>query len=205
MIKNIVFDMGNVLVDYVGDKVCQMFIEDGAIRKEIATSVFVSPEWILLDMGVLSEEEGLRKMQSRLDTEEKKQLAAKCFWHWHEYNMTAKPGMEEVVRELKEKGYGVYICSNASVRLLSCYKEIIPAIDCFDGVLFSAHVKCLKPQKEIYSHLFNRFRLKPEECFFIDDLDINIQGGRRCGMEGYCFEDGDVEKLKTVLAGLNRK
>ncbi|MDU3397233.1 MAG: HAD family phosphatase [Clostridiales bacterium] len=203
MIKNIVFDMGNVLVDYVGDKVCRVLTQDEQLAKEVATAVFVSPEWILLDMGVISEEEGLRKMRSRLDTEEKRQLADQCFWHWHEYNMTAKPGMEKVVRELKNSGYGIYLCSNASVRLLSCYKNIIPAIECFDGILFSADVKCLKPQKEIYIHLFNRFALKPEECFFIDDLEVNVQGGRDCGMEGYCFEDGDVSRLKEVLKGLS--
>lgn len=205
MIKNIVFDMGNVLVDYVADKVCEFMVMDEAMRKEIATAVFVSPEWVLLDLGVIPEEEGLKKMQSRLDTEEKRELAAQCFWRWHEYNMTAKPGMDEVVRELKVKGYGIYVCSNASVRLLACYKEIIPAIDCFDGVLFSADVKCLKPQKEMYGHLFRRFQLKPEECFFIDDLEANIQGGRECGMEGYCFEDGDVAKLKIALSRLNRR
>ena len=113
--------------------------------------------------------------------------------------------MEEVVRWLKSMGYGIYLCSNASVRLLTCYKEVIPAIDCFDGVLFSADVQCLKPQKEMYQHLFDRFRLKPEECFFIDDLSLNIEGARRCGMDGYCFEDGDVGKLKEVLGSLNRQ
>ena len=90
------------------------------------------------------------------------------------------------------------------LHFLKCYKEVIPAIDCFDGILFSAEVQCLKPQKEMYGHLFDRFHLKPEECFFVDDLNLNIEGARRCGMEGYCFEDGDVGKLRTVLASLNR-
>lgn len=205
MIKHIVFDMGQVLVSYVGDLVCQKCIEDEQERKEVSTSVFVSPEWILLDMGVMPEEEALKKMQDRLDTEHKRDMAAWCFWHWHEYNMRPKEGMEEVVRWLKSMGYGIYLCSNASVRLLTCYKEVIPAIDCFDGVLFSADVQCLKPQKEMYQHLFDRFRLKPEECFFIDDLSLNIEGARRCGMDGYCFEDGDVGKLKEVLGSLNRQ
>ena len=197
MIKNIVFDMGQVLVSYVGNLVCQIYIEDEQERKDVSTSVFASPEWVLLDMGVMPEEEALKKMQER-------EQAEWCFWHWHEYNMKPKEGMEELVRWLKSMGYGIYLCSNASVRLLKCYKEVIPAIDCFDGILFSAEVQCLKPQKEMYGHLFDRFHLKPEECFFVDDLNLNIEGARRCGMEGYCFEDGDVGKLRTVLASLNR-
>lgn len=204
MIKNIVFDMGQVLVSYVGNLVCQIYIEDEQERKDVSTSVFASPEWVLLDMGVMPEEEALKKMQERLDTECKREQAEWCFWHWHEYNMKPKEGMEELVRWLKSMGYGIYLCSNASVRLLKCYKEVIPAIDCFDGILFSAEVQCLKPQKEMYGHLFDRFHLKPEECFFVDDLNLNIEGARRCGMEGYCFEDGDVGKLRTVLASLNR-
>lgn len=203
MIKNIVFDMGQVLVSYVRDEVCRIYIEDPQERKDVSTSVFVSPEWVLLDMGVMAEEDALKHMQARLDTEQQRQAAAWCFNHWHEYNMKPKEGMEEVVRWLKSSGYGIYLCSNASVRLLQCYKEVIPAIDCFDGILFSAEVQCMKPQKEMYQHLFNRFSLDARECFFIDDLRDNIEGARRCGMDGYCFEDGDVEKLRSVLGSLN--
>lgn len=203
MIKNIVFDMGKVLVDYDAEKVCSHFIKDEEEQKEICTAIFVSPEWILLDMGVMPEDMALERMLARLDTERKRELGALCFKHWHEYNMRHKEGMEEVVRWLKSIGYGIYLCSNASVRLLTCYKTVLPAIDCFHGILFSADVLCLKPQKEIYEHLFHRFRLKPEECFFIDDMPLNIEGARQCGMDGYCFEDGDVGKLRKVLAGLN--
>jgi len=90
------------------------------------------------------------------------------------------------------------------VRLLTCYHQVIPAIDCFDGIFFSAEVKCMKPQKEMYEHFFERFGLKPEECFFIDDLERNIQGAKACGMDGYCFADGDRERLKIRLASLKK-
>ena len=65
--------------------------------------------------------------------------------------------------------------------------------------LFSAEVKCMKPQKEMYGHLFTRFNIRPEESFFIDDWDLNIEGAEACGMKGYCFADGDIEKLRRVL------
>ncbi len=199
MIKNIVFDMGNVLIDYQGDLVCQRLIGDEEMRKKVYTTVFVSPEWIKLDMGLISEEHGLKQMQSRLDTQEEKEAAAKCFSQWHLYNMRPKEGMEALVRELKAKGMGVYICSNASVRLLDCYKKVLPCVECYDGVLFSAEVKCMKPQKEMYEHLYRRFALNPRECFFIDDLEENIQGAAETGMNGYCFADGDVERLRACL------
>ena len=58
---------------------------------------------------------------------------------------------------------------------------------------------------QLYNHLFERFGLRPEECFFIDDQPLNIQGARECGMDGYCFADGDVEKLKGVLEELRER
>jgi len=202
MIKNIVFDMGKVLVDYDSSKVCRHFIEDEEEQKKVETAVFVSPEWILMDMGVLPEEDALEKICRRLDTEHEKEMAKICLAHWHEYCMWEKEGMAELVGELKEAGFGIYLCSNASLRLLDCYKDVIPGIEYFDGVLFSAEVKCMKPQREMYGHLFERFGLKPEECFFVDDLQLNIDGAKECGMDGYCFADGDVQKLRSVLFGL---
>lgn len=201
MIKNIVFDMGMVLMYYDSMRVCRHFMDDEAEMEKVMTSVFISPEWLMLDMGVISEKDALTKMQSRLKTQHEKDMAALCFEHWHEYCMWQKEGMEDLVSWLKGRGYGIYLCSNASVRLLSCYKKI-PGIQYFDGILFSAEVKCIKPQKEIYHHLFERFSLKPEECFFIDDLQLNIDGARACGMTGYCFSDGNIDNLKAVLSDL---
>ncbi len=202
MIKNIVFDMGRVLVNYEGDRVCRYFIEDEAEREAVRFSVFESQEWLLLDMGLISEEEALKRMQARLKTDHEKEMADLCLKHWHEYNMWPIDEMGELVVKLKGEGYGIYLCSNASLRLLDCY-QIIPGIELFDGILFSAEVKCLKPQKEMYGHLFDRFQLKPEECFFIDDLPMNVGGARACGMDGYCFADGNIKRLKEALSHLN--
>ena len=198
MIKNIVFDMGKVLVDYVPEGVCRQYMKDEGMIRKICTAVFISPEWMLLDLGVIPEDEALARIVSRLDTHEEKEMAALCFWHWHEYNMWPMEGMGQLVERLKKAGYGIYLCSNASVRLLECYQKLIPGIQYFDGVLFSAPEKCMKPQKEIYERLFSRFDLKPEECLFIDDQPLNIQGSQACGMKGYVY-DGNREKLEAYL------
>ncbi len=202
MIRNLVFDMGNVLVFYDSFRVVRHFVKDEEQARSVNTSVFVSPEWLMLDMGVMAEDEALRRMQGRLKTDNEKEAARLCLEHWHEYCMWPVPGMEELVTDLKRDGYGLYLCSNASLRMLKCYGDVIPGIRLFDGVLFSAEVKCMKPQKEMYRHLFDRFGLRPEECFFVDDQPLNIEGGRACGMDGYCFADGEAETLKKVIARL---
>ena len=96
MIRNIVFDMGKVLMDYSGMPVCRHFTDNEALAKRVCTAVFDSPEWVLLDMGVITEEDGIKKMISRLDTEEEKKLAVKSFDHWHEYNLVQKPEMGDL-------------------------------------------------------------------------------------------------------------
>lgn len=126
-------------------------------------------------------------------------MASLCLKHWHEYNLHPIKEMGELIARLKADGYGIYLCSNASSRFTEFY-HVIPGIEHFDGVLFSCEVKCIKPQREIYGHLFERFQLKPEKCFFIDDLPMNIEGARACGMEGYCFADGDIMRLRKALS-----
>ncbi len=201
MIKNIVFDMGKVLVAYDTYKVCRKFIESKEDIELVNTAVFISPEWLLLDMGLLEEADAIEIMCKRLP-KRLHEAARSCFAHWHEYCMSPIIEMGNLVTRLKELGYGIYLCSNASVRLLTCYQKVIPSIELFDGILFSAQVKCLKPQKYIYEELYNKFQLDPSTCFFIDDMALNIEGSRATGMDGYCFADGDVDKLISHLAQL---
>lgn len=198
MIKNIVFDMGKVLVNYDGMNVCRHHIADEKDREQVCTAVFISPEWVLLDMGVIPEDQAMKQICGRLP-ERLHEAARLCMRDWHLYCMSTMWEMEPVARGLKEHGYGIYLCSNASLRLRQCYRQVIPAVDCFDGILFSAEEKLMKPQREIYERLFEKYGLKPEECLFIDDLQLNIDGAKACGMDGYCFADRDVERLKEEL------
>ena len=106
--------------------------------------------------------------------------------------------MGAVVRDLKAKGYRMYICSNASLRFRTFQNEI-PGFSMMEGALVSAEEKLLKPDPAIYRRLFEKFQIRPEESFFIDDLQENIDGAKACGMAGYCFADGDVVKLRKEL------
>lgn len=198
MIRNIVFDMGKVLLDYDPVKVCRQFTDREEDVALIGKELFFSEEWVMLDRGDITEEEALLRVQGRLPDERLKTMAAESLAHWHEYNISPKPGMRELVIALKERGCRIYLCSNASLRL-RVFQDQIPGIEYFDGTLVSAEERVLKPEPEIFERLFERYSLRPEESFFIDDLEVNIEGARRCGMDGYCFADGDVERLKKYL------
>ncbi len=198
MIRNIVFDMGMVLIEFAPMNACRHFTENEPDAVAVAEALFDSHEWVLVDRGAISEEALLRAAQERLKTQAQKEAAAQCLLHWHEYTLTPKKGMEQLVKMIKDSGCGLYLLSNTSTRIHD-FKHIIPGITLFDGAIFSAEEKCGKPDREIYEKLFRKYALKPEECFFIDDVQANIEGAKSCGMAGYCFADGDVERLKQTL------
>lgn len=204
MIKNIVFDMGKVLVDYDENKCINRYVKDEADRELVKTVVFISPEWTMLDMGVMPESMAKERMLKRLP-ERLHEAAANCFDNWHLYCMETVQEFGPLIHWLKEQNFGVYLLSNASVRLLTCYKNVIPVVDEFDGIIFSAAEKVMKPQCQIYERLFEKFNLDPSECYFIDDLQLNIDGAKACGMDGYCFADRDIKKLKIKLEELAEK
>ena len=107
------------------------------------------------------------------------------------------PGMYELVEELKNKGYGIYLLSNASLRQHD-YWPRIPASRFFDGTVVSADVKLVKPQPEIYLLLMMKFSLRAEECFFVDDAVLNAEAAYACGMQTAVFH-GDAAELRGKL------
>lgn len=198
--KNILLDMGRVLLNYDAYLSIRQFTDDPEISREIYLVVFRSTEWTMLDTGLVSEEEAMEAMRRHCSSEKVWAVAKKAFLHWHEYNMIPIPHMDEVVRDLKRAGHKVYVLSNAGIRLAvhDNWRKLLPVPDLYDGVFFSASYGYIKPQHKIYELFLNKYQLSPEDCFFIDDLERNIRAGRECGIEGYVF-DGDIPKLRKVL------
>lgn len=106
--------------------------------------------------------------------------------------------MLPLVQEIKNHGYGIYLLSNAPLNFHT-YRDKIPAFAYFDGFIVSANYLTVKPEPEIYNILFNTFSLNPAECFFIDDIPVNIEGAAAVGMKGHCFNHGKVAVLRKAL------
>jgi HAD superfamily hydrolase (TIGR01509 family) len=197
--SSVVFDMGHVLSEYSSRKAIEQFTYSREIADEVRIIVYCSYEWALLDCGLMDEDTVLHYTLHRLKSDEARDVARKSIACWDKYNLWPKPGMDEVVRAVKGRGQKVYVLSNAGSRLKDCWRRVLPCPDLYDGLVFSALEKCIKPQKEIYHVLFDRYGLNPADCLFIDDLPWNIRGGEDCGMDGWCFASGDVEELKKFL------
>ena len=89
--------------------------------------------------------------------------------------------------------------SNASLRLSRIYKEIIPAVECFSGIFYSAEHRCLKPQDIIYTRFLETFQLEPSSCFFIDDLPENIEAAKAAGIDGAVMQSKTAEETAKIL------
>ena len=92
--KNIVFDMGGVLVDYTADNATRHFTDDPDIIKEIHNVMFYSQEWMALDLGSMSDEKAISRILPRLSSDKVREIAKTTFEHWHEYNKDVVPAPE---------------------------------------------------------------------------------------------------------------
>lgn len=200
--KNILFDMGNVLVTYNPEWVIRRYTEDEELIREVKNIVFHSQEWFLLDAGLIEEEKAERNWMERLSSDKARELAHLSFQNWHLYNMKTIPRTAEIIRAVKENGKEIYLLSNASLRLLSIYKEVIPAVECFSGIFYSAAHKCVKPQDIIYERFLKEYSLNPADCFFIDDLEENISAAKAVGISGAVMKSRTAKETAEIL-GLN--
>lgn len=195
MIKNMVFDMGNVLLRYDPMHYLRDYPEDD---KEILNrEIYQSPDWLALDRGELTEAELICLVSSRLPAHLAQDAEKLIKWY---QPVMAISGMEELIQDLYHHGYPIYLLSNTSLAFHQ-FRENLHALKYFTGEFISADYGLLKPEERIYHLFYKRFSLLPEECLFIDDSPANIESAVRAGFSGIVF-DGDTATLRNRLAEL---
>ena len=192
MIRNIVFDMGQVIIRFDP----KIFLDRYDITEEdkqiLNREVFRSVEWIMTDHGKMDETSAVNSIIPRIPPHLKK-IASSLVREWYEPVIPVE-GMEDFVRELKNEGYGIWLLSNAGFNQ-PAYWAKVPVSECFDGTMISAEVGLLKPNPGIYRLFTERFGLVPEECLFIDDNPMNVEMAICCGWKGIVFH-GDLNELR---------
>ncbi len=201
MIKNIVFDMGNVIIRFDPELFMIRLGLAEEDRKLLKRELFVSLEWSRMDRGSLTDEEAAEIVCRRVP-ERLHDAVRRLVGMWDRPILPVE-GMYELVEELRGMGYGIYLLSNASFRQHD-YWPRVPASKFFDGTLISADVKLVKPQPEIYRLLCDKFSLLPEECVFIDDSTSNAEGAYFCGINALVFH-GDAHEMRLKLNELGVK
>jgi len=195
MIKNVVFDFGQVLVRFEPEYMTGQYIKDENDIKLVSQVLFDRLYWDRLDKGTISDEEVVALSNKRLP-ERLHEKTAEVYYNWI-YNIPQISGMEEIAKELKEKGVRIFLLSNISTYFAAHAKEI-PVLSHFEKCIFSAVCGHTKPNADMFAHLCKECRINPSETLFIDDSEKNISGATDFGIQGYLF-DGDAGKLRGYL------
>lgn len=197
MIKNVVFDLGFVLISFDWREIMTRAGIPAEEQDEVARATVHSEYWGELDRGVLSDEEILNGFIS-IAPEHKENITK--FFAEVPHSMPPYPYSDNWVKSVKERGYNIYVLSNFSENNFKYCEPKYTFLDKVDGKIISYRYKCIKPEKEIYHILFDSFNLNPEECVFIDDREDNIEGAINEGMNGIVFRSyeqasNDLDKL----------
>ena len=195
MIKNIVLDMGNVLLDFNPEFVLSEFCSSEEEKEVIRKELFEGPEWALGDKGDIKDKDRFDLVKGRVP-EKYHEALKKCADHW-DICMDPLPGAENFCRRVKEMGLRIYVLSNASDLFYTYFPKFLP-LQFFNGVFVSSDYLMLKPDVKIYETFLNKYGLDPKECLFVDDRKENVEGAEKAGMNGFCFK-GDYDRVLSVL------
>lgn len=199
MIRNVVFDIGNVLAGFIWEEFYRSFGYPEEIFERLADATVRSSFWNEMDRGGLSDEElieGFIKNDPSIE-KEIREVFANVNGMIQRYDY-AVPW----IKELKKKGFHVYVISNFAHKAhMDCIKAL-DFLEEIDGGILSYQVKLIKPAPEIYRLLCSKYDLKAEECVFIDDLPKNVEAAQKEGMQGIVFQDlkQAKEELEVLLS-----
>ena len=199
MIRNIVFDIGMVLADF---RWKEYMLRDLGFAPEVmetfAERLVLDPIWDEFDLGVRPTEEIIAEMKERLPEYPKER---ELFFSRIEDIAASYPYSEAWIRELKERGFAVYLLSNYPRDVFRIHeKKHFGFAALVDGKVVSGFERVSKPDPAIYRILLERYGLRAEECVFLDDRKVNIDTALSLGMQGIVFtsyEDarGRLEEL----------
>ena len=197
MIRNVIFDIGNVLIGFDWKAYTERLL--GAEKAARVTAAMIgSGYWPELDRAVLSEDEILELFYSagpdvRDEIRETYDRVGEC--------VERLEWVIPLIDELRERGYSVYYLSNLSEHVMGSNPDAFDFVGHMDGGVFSCYVNVIKPDLDIYRILLDRYWLDPSECVFIDDHEENIDAARMLGIEGIIYKDREqmIEELTRSL------
>lgn len=201
MIKNLIFDVGGVLLDYRWKEMLMDYglYEKNAIR--VGTQMFNDPDrtWDVFDLGTKSDNEIADIFCKKYPDDEE---AIRWFIRHGEYMHVPRPKVWKKVHELKEKGYKIYILSNYPKTLFKKHTEYADFMDDIDGLMVSYMIHEAKPDEKIYKALCDKYDLDKSESIFFDDRAENVAGAVEFGIKAVRILSEQVllDELDKLLA-----
>ncbi|MFA5075233.1 MAG: HAD family phosphatase [Candidatus Babeliales bacterium] len=189
--KNIIFDMGGVLVNWKPKEFIKKIFQDKPHIQEINwQNLSQSKIFQDFEKGILNFDQVLNLVPEKKHKEQIKIF----FENLHTYICPLKEGLD-IFDLIKNKNYKTYILSNFEKDLFeksSNFHNYNNFLDKFDGQIISYRVNCRKPEPKIYQILLKNYNLKPEESFFIDDMPENINSAKNLGIDGVICKNHEI-------------
>ena len=197
MIRNLIFDFGSVLVDWDPHYLYIPYFGDASKAEWFLTEICPYTWNTQADAGRSLQE--ITEKRIALYPQWEKEIRM-YYDRWIEMMGGQIPGMEELVRDYKARGYGVWGLTNWSRETFPLVRHRYPVFDLLDGIVVSGEERTAKPGPELYRILLDRYGLQAESCVFIDDSPRNVAGAEAVGIRGLVFRD--AAQLRRDLDGI---
>lgn len=193
-VKNLIFDFGGVLVDWNPRRLYIPYFGDAAKAEWFISHVCTYAWNAQVDSGRTTAEITEERVAEFPEWEKEIRM---YYDRWTDMMGDAIPGMEQLVRDYKARGCGVWGLTNWSRELFPLVRDNYPVFDLLDGYVVSGVERTMKPGPEIYRILLERYGLNAADCVFVDDSAANVAGAEAVGIRGILFEG--KEKLQEQL------
>ncbi len=186
---NIIFDVGGVLLKWKPAEAARRAFSDPAERKRFLKEVIQQDVWKDFDAGRISSKDLVRSVHetSGISTE-----GLNAFIREIPNELVPMQDTLKLVDDLIDAGHKLYILSNMPYEIAEYIQNRDAFWDKFTGKVFSGYVHMIKPDREIYDHISSEYELIPEETFFIDDYEINIETAKSIGFRTHLFRDAET-------------
>ncbi|NIY92862.1 HAD family hydrolase [Vibrio diazotrophicus] len=185
-IKNVVFDIGNVVVRWAPLEIIRLTFGDSNTVEERAKLIFQSETWLRLNKGEITENEAKAQYKDALGLTE---LECERLFYYVKQTQILIYDSVDLIKRCKSAGFNVLALTDNVHEIVSHLKSTYTFWDLFDGAIISAEVGLLKPQPEIYQLLLSRYALNASETVFIDDMPNNVKGAEFVGIAAIQFEN----------------
>jgi putative hydrolase of the HAD superfamily len=195
---NVIFDLGGVVFNWDPDKLIADIFENKEIHHIVRSGFINHHDWVDLDRGTLTEEEAIKRGSGRTGVPESK---LKRFMQAVPPFLTPIDESLQLVQDLKDNAHKLYVLSNMHIASITHVENEYSFWHFFDGKVISCRIHKVKPEKDIYQYLLDRYQLSINETVFIDDTDINLKVAADFGIMTIKFENPDQCRRELTNLG----
>lgn len=200
-IRNVVFDLGGVMLNYNPRSFIDVFGYGSRKSQEVCDAIFYDPVWADMDLGIYRTYTDA--LPVFIERHPELEVEIRRFFQpgWMDVYTIKKDTERELYNWCYDQGFDIYILSNFSA---DGFTYVYNKYDFFRksrGFVASAFEGVVKPDRRIYETLLQRYGLKASESVFIDDMQVNIQGAIDAGMKGILFTDPKAvrERISNLI------